>query len=294
MRVLNQAIVTSALLAVAHGQAMILAARGTKGSAVSRSLQVDSSATDDANFISDVEITTNVVNECGRTLLAGNIDIGEQTENALADGNVTQATAGSRVAVLIQQVNDTGAGPFTCDMDLTGNSNGVSGQTKLDVKEAEANQNGIIGLRVTMPADMQCTGSSAGNVCTVRCRNANNFGGCFAVQQTDVTPSENDPTKIETIQQLEAVFAQVEQNIADLPAALDGIAEASQEPADQGTSVIEKIQAADPSTVDNTAADDTNDNTNDNSNNNGNGNNNNNNNGNNRNGRNGRNRNNNN
>ncbi|RYC54611.1 hypothetical protein CHU98_g11598 [Xylaria longipes] len=196
------------------------------------SSEVDSSAPDDANFISDVEISTNVVNECGRTLLAGNIDIGEQTENALADGNVTQATAGSRVAVLIQQVNDTGAGPFTCDMDPTGNSIGATGQTKLDVKEAQANKNGIIGLRVTMPSDMQCTGASAGN-------------------QTDVTPSENDPTTIETIQQLDGIFQQIEQNIADLPAAMDAIAGASQAPADQGTAVVDKIQAADPSTIDN-------------------------------------------
>ncbi|KAI0185709.1 GEgh16 protein [Xylaria flabelliformis] len=251
MRLISQVIVTSALLAVAHGQAMLLAARGARGSPISRGLQVDPTAGDDANFISDVEITTNVVNECGRTLLAGNIDIGEQTENALADGNVTQATAGSRVAVLIQQVNDTGAGPFTCDMDPTGNSIGATGQTKLDVKEAQANKNGIITLRVAMPNDLQCTGSSAGNVCTVRCRNANNFGGCFAVQQTDVEPSENDPTTIETAQTLDGIFKQIEQNVADLPAALDGIAGASQAPADQGTSVVDKIQAADPSTVDN-------------------------------------------
>lgn len=91
-------------------------------------------------------------------MLAGNIDIGEQTENALADGNVTQATAGSRVSVFIRQVNETGAGPFTCDMDLTGNSNGVTGQTKLRVQESAANNNGIIGLRVTMPGNMACTG----------------------------------------------------------------------------------------------------------------------------------------
>lgn len=71
------------------------------------------------------------------------------------------------------------------------------------------------------------------------------------MQQTDVTPSENDPTTIETEQKLDGIFAQIEQNIADLPAALDGIAGASQDPSDQGTSVVDKIQAADPSTVDN-------------------------------------------
>ncbi|GAW21061.1 hypothetical protein ANO14919_105740 [Xylariales sp. No.14919] len=251
MHLIKQAIVTSALLAVAHGQAILLAARGSRRSPISRSLQVDSSNADDANIISDVEISTNVVNECGRTMLAGNIDIGEQTENALADGNVTQTTAGGRVAVLIQQVNETGAGPFECDVDPTGNSIGATGQTKLRVKESSANKNGIVTLQVTMPNNLQCTGASAGNVCTVRCRNANNFGGCFAVQQTDVTPSENDPTTIETIQQLDNVLQQVQQNVADLPAAIEGIAEASQSAADQGTTVVDKIQAADSSTVDN-------------------------------------------
>ncbi|KAI0406491.1 GEgh16 protein [Xylaria palmicola] len=250
MLLVKKALVASSLFALAHGQAVLLAARGARRSPISRGLQVDSSTPDDANFISDVEISTNVANECGRTLLAGNIDIGEQTENALADGNVTQATAGSRVAVLIRQVNDTGAGPFTCDMDQTGNSIGATGQTKLAVKEAPTNENGIIGLRVTMPRDMQCIGASTGNVCTVRCRNANNFGGCFAVQQTDVTPNDNDPTTIDTIQDLNNVLTQVEQNIADLPAALEAIAGAGQSPADQGTAVVDKIQAADPSTVD--------------------------------------------
>ncbi|KAJ2992507.1 hypothetical protein NUW58_g2147 [Xylaria curta] len=249
MLLIKKAIVTSALLAVANGQAVLLAARGTRGSPTSRGLQVNSNSPDDANFISDVEINTNIVNECGRTMLGGNIDIGEQTENALAEGNVTQATAGSRVAVLIQQVNETGAGPFTCDMDPTGNSIGATGQTKLVAREAEANKNGVISLRVTMPRDMQCTGASTGNVCTVRCRNANNFGGCFAVQQTDVKPSKNDPTKITTIQELGSVLQQVEQNIADLPAALEGIKEAKQD--DQGTVVIDKIQASNPSTIDN-------------------------------------------
>ncbi|KAI1362122.1 GEgh16 protein [Xylaria arbuscula] len=252
MQLIKQALVTSALLAVAHGQAVVIGAKGQRGSPVSFGLQVDSSNSDDANFISDTEITTNVVNECGRTLQGGNIDIGEQTENALADGNVTQTTAGSRIKVFIQQVNDEGAGPFTCDMDPTGNSIGVTGQTELTVRESEANNNGIITLRVAMPNDLQCTGASTGNVCTVRCRNANNFGGCIAVQQTDVNPSENDPTTIETAQTLEGILDQVAQNVKDLPQALEGIAEASQDPSDQGTSVVDAIQAADKTTVDDT------------------------------------------
>ena len=61
--------------------------------------------------------------------------------------------------------------------------------------------------------------ASTGDVCTIRCFNsaqAGPFGGCFAVQQTDVTPNKNSPANIATIQQLDAVMAQVLQNQKDL------------------------------------------------------------------------------
>ncbi len=98
------------------------------------------------------------MNQCGRTLGAGNIDVGAETEDALANDEVTQVQAGSNVKVSIRQGNETGAGPYTCDMDLTGNSNGATGQTPLTVKESAADKNGNIQLSVAMPADMQCTG----------------------------------------------------------------------------------------------------------------------------------------
>jgi hypothetical protein len=60
----------------------------------------------------------------------------------------------------------------------------------------------------------------------------------------------NTPANIETIQSLDNVSQQVAQNIADLPAALEAIARAGKSPADQGTAVVDEIQAADPSTVD--------------------------------------------
>ena len=53
----------------------------------------------DATLIRDAEIEQNIVNECGRTELAGNIDIGENTENALAANAVTQVQKGSTVEV---------------------------------------------------------------------------------------------------------------------------------------------------------------------------------------------------
>ncbi|KAE9372726.1 hypothetical protein N431DRAFT_375996 [Stipitochalara longipes BDJ] len=211
----------SALLAVANAQGVLISAQGTKGTPASPGLQVDPTQ-NDANIINSAEINANVVNECGRTLLAGNIDIGQNTEDQLANKTVTSVTKGSTVAVKILQGSADGAGPYTCDMDLTSNADGVSEQTNLTVKETDS-ADGNITLSVTMPSDMACVGASTGNVCTVRCFNsaaAGPFGGCFAVQQTDVTPNANSPETIKTEQTLEGVAAQIAENQVDLPAAV--------------------------------------------------------------------------
>ncbi|KAE9573314.1 hypothetical protein CGCF415_v012914 [Colletotrichum fructicola] len=234
-----KALVTSALLAVASAQGVILKAQG-KGAA-SLPLQVDTKKAD-ANIINTKEITDNAVNECGRTILAGNIDIGENTENQLIAKTVTQVTKGSTVDVQIAQVNQDGSGPYTCDMDLTSNANGATGQTKLQVQEGQP-QNGIINLKVTMPQDMACVGASTGDVCTVRCFNAaaaGPFGGCFAVQQTDTTPKQNTPQNIATAQTLENVLTQVQQNAKDLPAAVKSNQEAKTQD-EQGVTAIKEI-----------------------------------------------------
>ncbi|KAJ0306905.1 hypothetical protein Brms1b_010221 [Colletotrichum noveboracense] len=234
-----KALVTSALLAVASAQGVILKAQG-KGAA-SLPLQVDTKKAD-ANIINTKEITDNAVNECGRTILAGNIDIGENTENQLIAKTVTQVTKGSTVDVQIAQVNQDGSGPYTCDMDLTSNANGATGQTKLQVQEGQP-QNGIINLKVTMPQDMACVGASTGDVCTVRCFNAaaaGPFGGCFAVQQTDTTPKQNTPQNIATKQTLENVLTQVQQNAKDLPAAVKSNQEAKTQD-EQGVTAIKEI-----------------------------------------------------
>lgn len=121
-------------------------------------LTVQSGNTADANFISDEEISKNVVNECGRTLLGGNMDIGENTENALAAGNVTKVTKGSKVKITIDQRNANGTGPFTCDMDQTGNAI-ATGQIPLTVDQGTAKDaTGQVTLTATMPANMACIG----------------------------------------------------------------------------------------------------------------------------------------
>ncbi|TQN70392.1 hypothetical protein CSHISOI_05106 [Colletotrichum shisoi] len=235
-----RAVIFSALLATVRGQGVIIAAQGPAGPA-SPGLLVDQNKVD-ANIINKQEIVANVVNECGRTILQGNIDIGEETENQLGNRTVTQVTSGANVDVTIAQVSANGAGPYSCDLDLTSNSNGAAGQTKLTVQEFEP-QNGQIRLTVTMPADMACVGASTGDVCTVRCFNNNAkgpFGGCFAVQQTDITPKQNTPANIPTAAKLEGVLSQVQQDIVDFPAAVKSNQEAATQ-GEQGLTAVKEL-----------------------------------------------------
>ncbi|TVY93801.1 hypothetical protein LAWI1_G000246, partial [Lachnellula willkommii] len=215
------------LIALAHAQGVILSAQGTTGSPASLPLQILLNQAD-ANVINQTEITANVVNECGRTLLSGNIDIGENTETQLANKTVTSVTKGGNVAVTIAQGGANGAGPYTCDVDQTSNANGASGQVNVTTKETDGT--GSIQLALTMPSDLACVGASAGNICTVRCFNTaadGPFGGCFAVQQTDITPAANTPDNIATAQTLAGINEQVAENQKDLPAAIAGNQEAT-------------------------------------------------------------------
>lgn len=117
----------------------------------------------DATIIRDAEIKANVVNECGRTELSGNIDVGENTENALAAKQVTQVKAGSKITVTIHQVNADGAGPYACDLDETSNSGTIS--QNLTVTNNVPGANGFsqakaqaFNITVQMPDKFTCTG----------------------------------------------------------------------------------------------------------------------------------------
>lgn len=232
----------SALLALANAHGVLLAAQGIKGSPTSVGFKVNSQiprnctsispCQQDTTIIRDAEIAANVVNECGRTEIDGNIDIGENTENALAANAVTQVKAGSTVDVTIHQVNADGAGPYTCDVIAQGN-NGVITFPNVQVDDNVPGANGFsqakeqdFVIKVTMPQDLNCTGSSAGNLCTVRCRNnalAGPFGGCFPVQQVDTEAVSLKPSDVDTALTVEKVAAQVANDQKDLPAAMAAI-----------------------------------------------------------------------
>lgn len=157
---------TAPRLTAATDQKMLI--RYPVDSALARNCTSISPCQQDATLIRDAEITANVVNECGRTEISGNIDVGENTENALAANQVTQVKSGSQLTVTIHQVNADGAGPFTCDMDPTGNSLGATGQTQLQVTNNVPGVNGFsqaktqdFNITVTMPTNLNCTGGKS-------------------------------------------------------------------------------------------------------------------------------------
>ncbi|GAW21144.1 hypothetical protein ANO14919_106610 [Xylariales sp. No.14919] len=250
----------TALLALTNAHGVILGAQGIKGSPASVGFKVNSQlprnctsispCQQDTTIIRDAEISANIVNECGRTELDGNIDIGENTENALAAGAVTQVKAGSTIDVTIHQVNADGAGPYTCDVIAQGN-NGVITFPNVAVADNVPGVNGFsqakeedFTIKVTMPSSLNCTGSSAGNVCTVRCRNnalAGPFGGCFPVQQVDTEAVALKPSDVDTILSLEKVNAQVAQDVKDLPAALAANQAAGSEEGLKNAAIVSKL-----------------------------------------------------
>ncbi|KAK7957029.1 uncharacterized protein PG986_006251 [Apiospora aurea] len=131
--------VLSAFLAVAHGQ-NIISAKGNLGT--SKGLQVDPNDPFDMNIIKTSEISANVVNQCGRTVV-GNMDVGANTEVALTKGEVTKVTKGSKVQVQISQDNaQMSGGPYTCDLDDQSNAKGATGQIKLQQTNGNGGGNG--------------------------------------------------------------------------------------------------------------------------------------------------------
>ncbi|KAJ7853358.1 hypothetical protein B0H14DRAFT_2354431 [Mycena olivaceomarginata] len=142
----------------------------------------------DTSVIRDKEISSGKTGACGRTAAGGNNDVASQLAAASQAGLPTAGADGS-VTMTLHQVNQDGAGPYTCD---------VSGDGGNTFQAATVTQQvpGVFGLSLAkasdfpltaqMPAGMACTAGPNGDACIMRCRNqalAGPFGSCVAVSQ---------------------------------------------------------------------------------------------------------------
>ncbi|KAJ6459490.1 hypothetical protein C8R47DRAFT_994627, partial [Mycena vitilis] len=140
----------------------------------------------DTSVIRDKEIASGKTGACGRTAAGGNNDVAAQLAAASSAGLPTAAADGS-VTMTLHQVNQDGAGPFTCDVSGDGGNTfqaatvttNVPGKFGLSFATAQD-----FPLTATMPAGMACTAGPNGDACIMRCRNqalAGPFGSCVAV-----------------------------------------------------------------------------------------------------------------
>jgi len=195
---LSLIVAVSLPLTQAHG--VITAVRGANGVTGGSFGMVESTPRDgsganpfqtDTSIIRDREIASGKVGGCGRTPAGGPNDMAAEMAKAEANGLASIGPDG-KVHMTLHQVNQDGAGPFRCDVDMTGTGN------NFQPAKVDKNVPGFIGLSratakdiplvVNMPPGAQCTGGSDGQTCVVRCRNgaaAGPFGGCVAVTQAN-------------------------------------------------------------------------------------------------------------
>ncbi|KAJ7625932.1 hypothetical protein FB45DRAFT_750335 [Roridomyces roridus] len=140
----------------------------------------------DTSVIRNQDIASGKTGVCGKTKAGGNNDVASQLAAASAAGLPSAAADGS-VTMTLHQVNQDGAGPYTCDVSGDGGNTfqaatvtqQVPGKFGLSLAKATN-----FTLVAQMPAGMACTAGPNGDACIMRCRNpalAGPFGSCVAV-----------------------------------------------------------------------------------------------------------------
>ncbi|KAF7339618.1 GEgh 16 [Mycena sanguinolenta] len=140
----------------------------------------------DTSVIRNNAIASGKTGVCGSTKAGGNNDVASQLAAASQAGLPTAAADGT-VTMNLHQVNQDGAGPYTCDpATVTTQVPGVFG-----LSTAKATD---FALAAQIPAGMTCAGGPNGDACIMRCRNpalAGPFGSCVAVAQSGTASTGN-------------------------------------------------------------------------------------------------------
>ncbi|GAA96370.1 hypothetical protein E5Q_03036, partial [Mixia osmundae IAM 14324] len=188
-----------ALEASAHG--LITAVQGANGinnvgfannDSVQRNSGLPIPATEgDTSVIRNREIANGNVDVCGKTGMGGVVNI-QQEMSRMESTGMASVHPGGVVKLTIHQVNQDGAGPYTCDASAAGDgSDWVSMQMAKNVPGLGFGGLGLAAAKdwpveAVMPAGTQCKAGADGQTCLIRCRNAaaaGPFGSCAAVTQ---------------------------------------------------------------------------------------------------------------
>lgn len=193
---LSRIIYLSALVSLAAAHGTITAVKGANG-INGAGMGIDPSTPrtgttakpfqQDTSIIRDREIQSGKVGPCGRTNEKGALDIASEMEAASSAG-LPSATSSGEVQMTLHQVNQDGAGPYTCDVSGDGGNTFQAATVTKNVPGAFLGLSTATAedfpLNVQMPANMQCAGGPNSDACIVRCRNATPagpFGSCAVV-----------------------------------------------------------------------------------------------------------------
>ncbi|KAG9088722.1 hypothetical protein FS749_001944 [Ceratobasidium sp. UAMH 11750] len=197
---LTRAVYLSALASLAAAHGLITAVHGNNG-VTGAGMGVDPSTPrngvtakpyqQDTSIIRDSEIMTGKVGPCGRTKQRGAIDIDAEMA-AAAYAGMPSVSPNGEIQMTLHQVNQDGAGPYTCDVSADGGKSfkyakvtkNIVGIPLIGLSLAAAKD---FPLNVQMPSGMRCAGGPNGDACIVRCRNttpAGPFGSCVIVTDT--------------------------------------------------------------------------------------------------------------
>lgn len=149
----------------------------------------------DTSVIRDRDISSGATSACGKTKESGAFDMMAMTDAVAAKNGMKLPSirAGETIDMTIHQINQDGAGPYSCDisadgatfmrMEVTKNVPGVGSLSLATARD--------FPLVVRVPESMtSCSGGSNGATCMIRCRNAavaGPFGGCAPVVLEEAT-----------------------------------------------------------------------------------------------------------
>ncbi|KKA26947.1 hypothetical protein TD95_001073, partial [Thielaviopsis punctulata] len=159
------------LFSLAHCHAVIISAIGEAGSGASVGFGLDASIARNCSNISpcqldtviirDAEINEGIADICGRTELNGSIDITKSIQNAVSANEVTKIQPGTTMTVTLHQVNQDGAGPFTCELFSSASN---SSAQKMTVVNDVPGSNGLsqakfheFNITVLAPTEFDCS-----------------------------------------------------------------------------------------------------------------------------------------
>jgi len=150
----------------------------------------------DTSVIRNNAIASGKTGVCGSTKAGGNNDVASQLA-AASQAGLPSAAADGTVTMNLHQVNQDGAGPYTCDVSADGGNTFTAATVTKQVP-------GAFGLSLAaatdfplaaqIPAGMTCAGGPNGDACIMRCRNpalAGPFGSCVAVSQSGTASTGN-------------------------------------------------------------------------------------------------------